>query len=135
MKTLIKRCMRGVSLIALILLVQIPVVAQDACERGSRTFQLVITVTGNAPSGVTRGGINANDQNVCRGDTVTWRVPSMGFTLSFNDGSPFASADLTSDNSNSVSATVSGDAERGRGYKYDITLENGEVLDPRIIVD
>ena len=135
MKTITKRLTGALAIVALILLIQIPVVAQDGCERNSRTFQLVITVTGNAPSGVTRGGANANDQNVCRGDTVRWRVPATAFTLTFDAGSPFDRNVLTSDNSNSVSATVLGDAERGRGYKYSIELENGEILDPRIIVD
>ena len=135
MKTHITRCMRALSIIALILLVQMPVVAQDACERRSRSFQLVIITVGNAPSGVTRGSANANRQNVCRGDTVVWRLPATSFTLSFVEGSPFDSAVLTSDNSNAVSATVTDEAQRGQEYKYNIVLANGERLDPHIIVD
>lgn len=135
MKTHMRRCMRALSFIALIMLVQIPAVAQDACERPSRPFQLVIVLVGNAPSEVTRGGVNANNQNVCRGDTVVWRLPATSFTLTFDDGTPFDNAVLESDDSNAVSATVTDDAERGRGYKYDIELANGEILDPRIIVD
>ena len=112
-----------------------PHLAQDACERNSRRFQLVIVVVGNAPSEVTRGRVNANNQNVCRGDTVVWRLPATSFTMTFEDGTPFDSSVLESDVSNAVSATVTDDAERGQAYKYSIELENGEILDPRIIVD
>jgi len=135
MKTRMRHCMRSLSFIALIMLVQIPAMAQDACEGPSRRFQLVIVVVGNAPSEVTRGGANADNQNVCRGDTVVWRLPATSFTLTFDDDTPFDSAVLESDVSNAVSATVTDDAVRGQRYKYNIELANGEILDPRIIVD
>lgn len=107
----------------------------DDPARNAANWQLVILVVGNAPGDVMRGNVNANRQYVCQGDRVTWRIPSRGFTLTFADDSLFGQAELVSGNGNRVSAVVSGNSDRGREYAYDITLDNGEVLDPHIIVD
>lgn len=138
MRTIILRAAALTALAGVSLVLPDATLAQALCDdpdRNAQNWQLVITVAGNAPSGVVRGNVNANRQNVCRGDRVTWRLPSQAFTLRFADDSLFGQALLSSDNNNSVSFVVSSGADRGRAYKYDITLDNGEVLDPHIIVD
>ncbi|MDH3490905.1 MAG: hypothetical protein OEM20_02745 [Gammaproteobacteria bacterium] len=112
-------------------------VAQDtACDRSPETFKLKIKVRDNTPTKVVKGlfGWNADTLNVCRGDTIEWKVNDKEFFIEFPGDTPFDKKKKNSSNGK-VTTTVRSDAERGVSYKYDIGIDGGGVLDPIIIVD
>ncbi len=108
----------------------------DPCERSAKTFKLKIKVRDDKPTKVTRGllGRNADTLNVCRGDTIEWKLSGKKFYIDFPRTTPFSANKKNSEN-NKVSWTVSADAARGDSYKYDVGIVGGGVLDPIIIVD
>ncbi len=107
----------------------------DPCERSAKTFKLKIKVRDDKPTKVTRGllGRNADTVNVCRGDTIEWKLNGKKFYIDFPRTTPFATN--RKENDNKITWTVSADAARGDSYKYDIGIVGGGVLDPIIIVD
>ncbi len=107
----------------------------DPCERSAKTFKLKIKVRDDKPTKVTKGffGANADTLNVCRGDTVEWKMSGKKFYIDFPRTTPFAAN--RKENDNKITWTVSADAARGDSYKYDIGIVGGGVLDPIIIVD
>ena len=112
-------------------------VAQDtACDRDAKMFKLKIKVKNNTPTKVVKGifGSNADTLNVCRGDTIEWKLNDKKFFIEFSGETPFDEKKKNSSNGK-VNTTVRSDAERGVSYKYDIGIDGGGVLDPRIIVD
>lgn len=112
-------------------------IAQDSvCDRSAETFKLKIKVKNNKPTKVVKGifGSNADTLNVCRGDTIEWKLNSKKFFIEFPGKTPFDEKKKNSNNGK-VITTVSSDAERGVSYKYDIGIEGGGVLDPIIIID
>lgn len=111
--------------------------AQDsACDRGPETFKLKIKVKSDTPTKVVKGfwGQNANTVNVCRGDTIEWKLSDKSFFIEFPGKTPFDENKKNSKNGK-VTTTVSADAEGGVSYKYDVGIDGGGVLDPIIIVD
>lgn len=107
----------------------------DPCERAAKTFKLKIKVKNDKPTKVTKGffGKNADTLNVCRGDTVEWKLSGKKFYIDFPRTTPFGTN--KKENNNKISWTVSADAARGGSYKYDIGIVGGGILDPIIIVD
>lgn len=110
----------------------------DPCDREPREFSLKIKVKNDIPTEVVKGLFgweNADRINVCRGDTIKWKIQhSNEYQLRFQNGTPVGGDKLDSRNGK-VETTVRDDAERGREYKYDIALIDGGVLDPIIILD
>jgi len=107
----------------------------DTCDRAAKTFKLKIKVKNDKPTKVTKGifGRNADTLNVCRGDTIEWKMSGKKFYIDFPRTTPFGTNKKESDNK--ISWTVSAEAARGDSYKYDIGIVGGGVLDPIIIVD
>ena len=107
----------------------------DTCERAAKTFKLKIKVKNDKPTKVTKGifGKNADTLNVCRGDTVQWKLNGKKFYIDFPRTTPFGTN--KKENNNKITWTISADAARGDSYKYDIGIVGGGVLDPIIIVD
>ena len=111
--------------------------AQDsACDRSPETFKLKIKVKNDTPTEVVKGlfGWNADTLNVCRGDTVEWKLNNKKFFIEFPGKTPFDEKKKDSKNGK-VTTTVRSDAERGVSYKYDIGIEGGGILDPIIIIE
>lgn len=112
-------------------------VAQDtACDRDPETFKLKIKIKNNTPTEVVKGffGWNADTLNVCRGDTIEWKLTDKKFFIEFPADTPFDEKKKNSSDGK-ITTTVRSDAERGVSYKYDIGIDGGGVLDPIIIVD
>ncbi len=107
----------------------------DPCDRSAKTFKLKIKANNNKPTKVTKGifGKKADTLNVCRGDTIEWKLSGKKFYINFPRSTPFESN--KKENNNKISWTISDDAVRGDSYKYDIGIVGGGVLDPIIIVD
>ncbi len=110
------------------------VAQDDPCDRESETFNIKIKVKDNTPTEVVKGHINADELHVCRGDTIEWKVQNKNFFISFPDRTPFDSHEKISKNGK-ITTVVSDTAERGVSYKYDVGIEGGGILDPRVIVD
>lgn len=111
--------------------------AQDtACDRDPETFKLKVKVKNNTPTEVVKGffGWNADTLNVCRGDTIEWKLKNKKFFIEFSGETPVDKKKSDSNNGK-VTTTVRSDAEQGVSYKYDIGIDGGGVLDPVIIVD
>lgn len=107
---------------------------EDPCDRAAKTFKLKIKVKNNKPTKVTKGfWTNADTVNVCRGDTIEWKLRGKKFYIDFPGKTPFGAN--KKENNNKITWTVSADAARGDSYKYDIGIVGGGVLDPIIIVD
>lgn len=112
-------------------------VAQDtSCDRDAKTFKLKIKVKNDTPTKVVKGifGSNADTLNVCRGDTIEWKLSKKKFFIEFSGKTPFDEKKKNSRNGK-VTSTVRSDAERGVSYKYDVGIDGGGVLDPIIIID
>lgn len=110
---------------------------QDPCDRAAKTFKLKIKVRDNKPTEITEGFFfktNANTINVCRGDTIEWKLRGKKFYIDFPRTTPFGTNKKDSKN-NKISWTVSADAARGDSYKYDVGIVDGGKWDPTIIVD
>lgn len=109
---------------------------QDPCNREAKTFKLKIKVDDNKPTKVTKGlfGADANTLNVCRGDTVEWKLTGKSFYIDFPGTTPFSANKKNSEN-DKIAWTVSDQANRGDSYKYDVGIVDGGVLDPILIVD
>ena len=108
--------------------------AQDACGEGANSYKLMIHVSENRPTRVTHQGEDATDFYVCNGDEVEWQVVGSDkqFWVDFVNGSPFSGGEKKSSNNNGkISVTIGGEAQ---SYKYDIGIVDGEVLDPKIII-
>ena len=107
----------------------------DPCDRPAKTFKLKIKVKDNKPNKVTTGffGKNAGTVNVCRGDTIEWKLNGKKFYIEFPRTTPFGTN--KKENDNKITWTVSADAGRGDSYKYNIGIVGGDELDPIIIVD
>ena len=107
----------------------------DPCDRAAKTFKLKIKENNDKPTKVTKGffGRNADTLNVCRGDTIEWKLNGKKFYIDFPRSTPFGTN--KKENSDRISWTISDAAVRGESYKYDIGIVGGGVLDPIIIVD
>ena len=108
--------------------------AQDACGGPAAVHNLMINVTNNVPTGVSLGNEPADDLYVCPGDTVAWILQGPGYTIDFPDDTPFNASQFRPVEAGRVAAVVRSDAARGAAFKYDISIDGGGVLDPRIIV-
>lgn len=108
--------------------------AQDACAGPAETHTLMINVTNNVPTGVVRGNTPADDLYVCPGDTVAWILQGLGFTINFPGATPFNANSHRPVTAGRVTAVVRSDVTRGASFKYDISIDGGGVLDPRVIV-
>ncbi len=111
----------------------IHIYAQDPCGGRPETHTLMINVTNNVPSGVRRGNEAADDLYVCPGDTVAWILQGRGFTINFPGATPF-NVNSHRPAAGRVTAVVRSDVARGASFKYEISVDGGGVLDPRIIV-
>ncbi|MBT8090331.1 MAG: hypothetical protein KJO01_09000 [Gammaproteobacteria bacterium] len=137
MTTRIKTTVSTVLATVLLCSINFYAVAQEtACDRDPETFKLKIKVKNDTPTKVVKGffGSNADTLNVCRGDTIEWKFNKKKFFIEFPGKTPFDEKKKSSKNGK-VTTTVRSDAERGVSYKYDIGIDGGGVLDPRIIVD
>ncbi len=107
----------------------------DSCDGRAQTHTLMINETNNVPTGVSLGNAPADDLYVCPGDTVAWILQGRGFAISFLDGTPFGGTEhRAGPGAGRVSAVVRLDVARGAAFKYEISIDGGGVLDPRIIV-
>jgi hypothetical protein len=110
--------------------------AQDACGEESNSYKLMIHVNRNKPTKVTHKGKDADKFHVCNGDEVEWQIVGSGkqYWLNFLDGAPFSGGKKKNSNSNGkINVVIDGEAGPD-GYKYDIGIVDGGVLDPRIII-
>lgn len=108
--------------------------AQGACGGGAAGHNLQINVTNNVPTGVTLGNAPADDLYVCPGDTVAWILQGPGFTIDFPFDTPFNASQFRPVAAGRVTAVVRSDVVAGDTFKYNISIDGGGVLDPRIIV-
>ncbi|GMR17083.1 MAG: hypothetical protein BMS9Abin32_139 [Gammaproteobacteria bacterium] len=125
-------------LASVLLPLTIPSIAlADDCDRDSQSFLIKVRVKGGAPVAVMRGNQPVDDLHVCIGDTVEWRLQGQArrFFISFAGDAPFAGGKMQNSNNGKILVTIGGSARRGASYKYDVGLDGGGVLDPRIIVD
>ena len=110
--------------------------AQDDCGGESSSYKLMVHVSNNKPTRVTHKGQDADDFYVCNGDEVEWQLVGSAkqYWVDFIDGAPFGGASRRdSDNNGKIQVIIDGDAGP-EGYKYDIGLADGGLLDPRIII-
>jgi plastocyanin len=107
--------------------------AQDACAGPAETHTMMINQTNHVPNGVSLGNEPAVDLYVCPGDTVAWILQGLGFTIDFPGATPFNANSHRPVSAGRVTAVVRSDAPPG-AFKYDISIDGGGVLDPRIIV-
>lgn len=108
--------------------------AQGACGEESSSYKLMIHVSENKPTRVTHNGQDADDFYVCNGDEVEWQLVGSDkqYWVNFLDGAPFSGDQRKNSNNNGkVSVVIDGSAQ---SYKYDIGIEGGGVLDPKIII-
>ena len=103
-----------------------------SCDEGTTTHTLMINETNKVPTGVTLGNEPADDLYVCPGDTVAWILQGLGIVIDFPGATPFASN--KQGGAGRVSMVVRSDVERGASFKYNISIDGGGMLDPRIIV-
>jgi hypothetical protein len=129
-----KNIFLGVLFSGLLTLPGTAVIAQDACGGGPETHTLMVNVTDNVPDGVTLGNEPADDLYVCPGDTVAWILQGRGFTIDFPGATPFNANSHRPVAAGRVTAVVRSDVERGASFKYNISIDGGGVLDPRIII-
>jgi plastocyanin len=108
--------------------------AQDACTGPAETHTLMVNQTNNVPTGVTLGNEPADDLYVCPGDTVAWILQGLGFTINFPGATPFNANSHRPVDAGRVTAVVRSDVAPGESFKYDISIDGGGVLDPRIII-
>ncbi len=135
MCTQLSRTVRALLILGMAAFIASFAVAQDdPCNRESETFNVKIKVKNNIPTEVVRGARNADELHVCRGDTIEWKVQNKKFFITFPDRTPFDSHEKISKNGKIITV-VSDTAERGVSYKYDVGIEGGGTLDPRVIVD
>jgi len=106
----------------------------DLCNRDSKKFDIKIKVKDNTPTEVEKDDQNADDLHVCRGDTIKWKLRNNKFFITFPDKTP-ADSHVKISKFGNITMVVSDTAERGVSYKYDIGLDGGGTLDPRLIVD
>jgi hypothetical protein len=119
---------------ALLAMPGIGIQAQDACGGPPTVHNLMINVTNNVPTGVSLGNEPADDLYVCPGDTVAWILQGPGFTIDFPADSPFNANQFRPVAAGRVAAVVRDDVAAGEAFKYDISVDGGGVLDPRIII-
>jgi hypothetical protein len=111
--------------------------AQDSCGNGAKSLKLMIHVSDNKPTRVTQGGQDADDVYACIGDEIEWQLvgPAKKFFVDFINDAPFDGAvKKISNNNGKITVVIGGSAQPGMAYKYDIGIDGGGVLDPRIIV-
>jgi len=110
--------------------------ADDSCNRDSKTIKLKIKQKNNTPTKVTKGffGTNADTVHACHGDTIEWKLSGKKFYIEFTNKSPF-NKDKETSNNGKVRIIISESAETGVRFKYDIGIDGGGVLDPVIIID
>ena len=119
-------------------LVSSSVMADGHCERAPQTFKLKIKLKNNKPTQVLHKGRNAEDFNVCLGDSIQWQVSGFGrkdFYINFEGGNPTPGGANRSSNNGKVLVTIGGGAQAGKIYKYSIGVVGGGEWDPRVIVD
>lgn len=110
--------------------------AQGACGGASQSYKLMIHVNDNRPTSVMYKGQDANDFHVCNGDQVQWQLVGSDkqYWVNFLNGAPFSGGQKQDSNSNGkIDVVIAGEAGPA-GYKYDIGIVDGGVLDPRIII-
>ena len=109
--------------------------AQDvrSCDGRTKTHTLMINETNKVPMGVTLGNAPADDLYVCPGDTVAWILQGLGFEIDFPGGTPF-NGNVHRATAGRVAMVVRSDVARGAAFKYNISIDGGGLLDPRIIV-
>ena len=83
--------------------------------------------------GVSLGNAPADDLYVCPGDTVAWILQGLGFVIDFPGATPF-NGNIHRATAGRVSMVVRSDVARGAVFKYNISIDGGGLLDPRIIV-
>jgi hypothetical protein len=108
--------------------------AQDSCGEGASSYKLMIHVSDNKPTRVTHRGQDADDFYVCNGDEVEWQLVGSNkqYWVDFLDGAPFSGDQKKNSNNNGkISVVIGGSAQ---SYKYDIGLDDGGILDPKIII-
>ena len=128
------RIVRGLVIVGLTAFIGVNAFAQDdPCERDAETFYLKIKIKNNTPTEVIKGDKNADELDVCRGDTIEWKLQHKEFYIEFVDGTPLDSDSKNSSNGK-ITAEVSDSAERDTSYKYDIGIEDGGTLDPKVRV-
>lgn len=119
---------------ALLAMPGIGIQAQDTCGGTPTVHNLQINVTNNVPTGVSLGNEPADDLYVCPGDTVAWILQGPGFTIDFPGDTPFNANQFRPVAAGRVAAVVRDDVASGEAFKYDISIDGGGLLDPRIIV-
>ncbi len=137
MPTQYGRIVRSLLIVGLMTFFGVYTFAQDdVCDRNAKTFKLKIKIKKNTPTKVVKGNNDqdADELHVCRGDTIEWKVQNKKFFITFPDRTPFDSHEKISKNGKIITV-VSDTAERGVSYKYDVGIEGGGTLDPRVIVD
>jgi len=110
--------------------------AQGACGEGSNSYKLMVHVSDNRPNSVKHKGKDATDFHVCNGDEVEWQIvgPKKKYWVDFLNAAPFTGdRKKNSNNNGKIRVIIDGDT-RPDGYKYDIGIVDGGVMDPRIII-
>ena len=135
MLTHFRRIVRVLLIVGLTAFIGVYSFAQDdPCARDAQTFNLKIKIKDNTPTKVIKGDKNADELHVCRGDTIEWKLQTKKFFINFPDRTPLDSNSKISSNGK-ITTVVSDSAEREVSYKYDIGIDGGGTLDPRVIVD
>ncbi len=109
--------------------------AQGACGGESNSYKLIIHASDNRPTRVTHQGQDANNFPVCNGDAIEWQIVGSAkqYWVNFIDGVPFNGSGKQNSRNGKINVVIDGTAGP-EGYKYDIGIVDGGVLDPRIII-
>jgi len=110
--------------------------ADRSCADGPLELKVKVRVVQDRPVEVLVDGENADPLHVCVGDTVEWKLQGSekAFYLRFPDGSPFSADEHPRSNNGKIEATIDAGSP-GDSFKYDIGIEDGEIWDPRIVID
>ncbi len=110
--------------------------AQETCGEASTLYKLKINISKNKPDSVKHNGKDARELHVCNGDKVEWKIVGSGkkYWVDFLNAAPFTGDRKKNSNENGkILVVINGDT-RPEGYKYDIGLIGGGVMDPRIVI-
>ena len=111
-------------------------VADRSCDDGPLDLKVKVRVVQDRPVEILVNGKNADPLHVCLGDRVEWQLQgsAKSFYIRFPEKSPFSDENHARSNNGKIEATID-TGNPGDSFKYDIGLDDGEVWDPRIVID
>jgi hypothetical protein len=114
----------------------VPPVTAAVCGDESTTYNLTIRIVQDRPAEVLHRGKNADEFHVCPGDSIEWKLQGSekSFYLDFLAGAPFSGDHRPNSHSGKILVSID-NGSSGDIFDYNIGLNDGEEMDPRIIID